>query len=96
MGQIRVVLYAEGTRETFGAPVSDTKSDADWGTRAAGEIIPDEEQGPAQVLVRRILVEKNGIPEGAIQFEEGLRDRRGRVPRGSDFLRKTTLRQLLR
>lgn len=96
MGQVRVVLYAEGPRETSGGPISGTQDSSTWGRRDPGEVIPDEDQGPGHVLIRRILVKENSIPEGAIQFEEGLRDHRGRVPRGSHLLKKSTLRRLLR
>ena len=94
MGLVRVVLYAEGPRETSGIPISGTKADRSWGCRAPGEVIPAEEHGPGHVLIRRILVTNNRLPQNAIQFEEGLRCR-GRVPRGSQLLKKSTLRQLL-
>lgn len=96
MGLINIVLYAEGPRETAGVTVSGGRDAWGVGRRAAGEVIPEEEQGPGHVLVRRILVEERGAPEGAIQFEEGLKDGRARVPRGSQLLRQNTLRKLLR
>ena len=62
MSLIRVVLYAEGSRETSGIPTSGAKDNIGWGRRRAGEVIPDEDQGPGHVLIRRILIERNLRP----------------------------------
>lgn len=86
MSVLRVVLYAEGSGETLGAVSL---------LPAPGEPLGEQMLGPGHVLVRRALSEARGVSPADVQFESPLRTRRGRVPRGSDFLRSTTLLQLL-
>ncbi len=84
---LRVALYAEGGGELTGAqhglpPVP-------------GDPLPPEVLGPAHFLVQRSINSIHHVPERAIQFQSPLRTDRGRVPKGSDFLTRTTLRRLL-
>lgn len=83
---LRVVLYVEGGRESGGderAPVE------------PGAIIPEASLGSAHFLVRRTIEHARRIPEAAIPFECPLRTARGKLAKGSDFLNRQTLRQLL-
>jgi len=86
VGALRIVLYAEGGGETTGELE---------GLRAPGDPLRDEEQGPGHLLVRRAVTLAGSVPEQAIVFEEPLRTRRGRLPRGSDLHDTNTLAQLL-
>ncbi len=79
---LRVVLYAEGALESGSPP-------------GFGEILGDDEMGPAQVLVRRVLVDVGRAPEPAIRFVRPRRLRTGKIARGSDLLSVKSLRQLL-
>lgn len=81
---LRVVLYAEGARET--GPRSNLAP-------AAGDRLTDDKLGPAHVLVRRCVAFRRKLPENAVIFEAPLRVGE-RIAEGSDFLRPTTLRQL--
>jgi hypothetical protein len=85
---LRVVLYAEGAGEL--------RSEHSPGRlpAAPGELLLEEEFGPAHVLVRRTIQKHLGLPEGAIRFEGPLRTR-GRIACGSDLLHHRTLRELL-
>ena len=81
---LRIVLLAEGTRETGNVALSPRPGDSLDAIRL----------GPAHVLVRRCLVAA-GLPEGAIRFVQPLRTGTGRAARGSDLLDRATLRRLL-
>ena len=78
---LRTVLYAEGAVETGHGP-------------GFGEILSEDELGPAHDLVRRCLIERGTIPEGAVLFGRPLR-LRGKVARGSDLLAPASARKLL-
>lgn len=80
--KLRAVLHAEGSGDTGGGLLP-----------KAGEPVPADLQGPAHVLVRR-LVEAE-VPDVDLRFDAPLRTR-ARIARGSDFLHPKTLRQLLR
>src|SRR5690348_4793988 len=82
MGQLRVVVYAEGPGGGFrGLPPE------------PGRPLTSEWLGAAHVFVRRCL-ETEGIPSGAIRFDSPLRTR-GRIARGGDLEHAPTLRRLL-
>jgi hypothetical protein len=83
---LRVVLYVEGGRESGG----DERSPVE-----PGVIIPEASLGSAHFLVRRTIEHARRIPEAAIHFECPLRTTRGKLAKGSDFLNRQTLRQLL-
>lgn len=83
---LRVVLYAEGGRETGGA--------FDVPPRAGSTLVPDLHFGPAHFLFKRLLAHARGLPEGAVQFEAPLRIGT-RVARGTELLDRSTLRRLL-
>ena len=83
---LRVVLYAEGTRET-----GDTIALA----TAPGNPLPEERLGTGHVLLRRIIVAEKGLKQKDIRFDAPLRKRRGVPARGSDLSHRSTLRQLL-
>lgn len=86
MGQVRVVLYAEGAGEVSFSSLE----------RSPGTSLLEEELGAAHLLIRRALEQGRGIPEAAVSFEEPLRLRRGgRIARGSDLLSSQRLRELL-
>lgn len=79
----RVVVYAEGGRETgVGGPYP-----------RPHEVLDDDQLGPAHVLVRRSMHAVTDVPEAAIRFLAGLR-LGARVPRGADLLDRRNLRQL--
>ncbi len=82
---MRVVLYAEGARET-------------WGTvrpaAAALEQLDDEELGPAHVLVRRCLKNQPDVQPSDIRFLAPL-PLGGRPARGSQLLNPGNLKRLL-
>jgi uncharacterized protein DUF4276 len=78
---LRIALYAEGGGETGHGP-------------GFGEILSEEELGPAHDLVRRCITEAKALPEGAVLFQRPLR-LRGKTPRGSDLLVATSARKLL-
>lgn len=82
MTPIRVVVYAEGTREASGARVP---------LPPPGDPLPEAALGPAHILVRRCLAEH--APLEQIRFDVPLLTR-GRRARGSDLHRASTLRQL--
>lgn len=82
---LRVVLLAEGGGELIGET---------WGVPpAAGQPILPEGYGAGHHLVCRALVQARSIPESAVHFEVPPRVR-GREARGSDLLRRETLRRL--
>lgn len=78
---LRVVLYAEGAAEAGHGP-------------GFGQVLAEDELGPAHDLVRRCLTEKGTIPEGAVLFGRPLR-LKGKVARGSDLLVPGHARKLL-
>ncbi len=81
---MRVVVYAEGGGEVSGHTILPTRP---------GDPLTEDELGPAHHLVRRCMEASVGPTDG-IEFEAPLRFR-GRLPKGSDLLEKTRLRQLL-
>lgn len=83
---LRVVLYAEGSRETGGEP---------WFAPTPGVPLTDDELGPAHLLMRRAIAARRGIPEPAVRFEGPLRTSRGTVARGTQLYDTTSLRRLL-
>ena len=80
---MRVVVYAEGSREDSGSRVA---------LPLPGDALPEAALGPAHVLVRRCLVEL--VPMSEVRFDVPLRTR-GRRARGSDLLHGPTVRRLL-
>lgn len=78
---LRIALYAEGGGETGHGP-------------GFGEILSEEELGPAHDLVRRCIGKARAIPEAAVLFQRPLR-LRGRTARGSDLLVASSARRLL-
>lgn len=85
---LRVVLLAEGGRETGGefrishAPGDALDRDLDW--------------GPAHYLVERAISEARGVPAEAVWFEEPLRTSRGTIARGTQLYDVGSLAMLLR
>jgi len=86
MSVLRVVLYAEGSGETLGEVSL---------LPAPGDPLGEQRLGAGHVLARRALAEARGVSPADVQFESPLRTRMGRLPRGGDFLRRSTLLQLL-
>ena len=82
---LRVVLYAEGAGETAGESTL---------LPAPGEPLLEEFLGPAHLLLRRCLERSRGIDLRAIRFESPLR-LDGRIARGSDLVRRKSLRRVL-
>jgi len=84
---LRVVLLAEGSRETGGelriphAPGETLDRDLDW--------------GPAHHLVERTVSASRGVPSGAVWFAAPLRTGRGTIARGTQLYDPGTLRMLL-
>lgn len=89
MGATRIVIYAEGGGETSGIAES-----ALLPTQPTFPL-PDDEQGPAHILIRRSVAHVSDRPERSIQFDAPLR-LRGRLARGSDLLAEKNLKMLLR
>lgn len=83
---LRVVLYAEGPGE-LGSWVDLSP--------APTQPLPDERNGPAHVLIRRILSERPTGDDSEILFEAPLRTREGREARGSTLRNPAELRRLL-
>jgi len=82
---VRVAIHAEGSRET-----------ATFAVRPApGSEVPTGMEGPAHVLVRRILSEDSKLPPEAVRFVEPLRTGTGLVARGSQLRHRQIVRQLL-
>jgi hypothetical protein len=79
---LRVLLHAEGALETGAAP-------------GFGEVLGEDEHGPAHALVRRVLSTARQVPEAAVRFVRPHKTGRGLTARGSDLLSPRTLRQLL-
>jgi len=82
---LRVVLFAEGSGELLGG--------IRFGRPRPGESILEDEYGAGHILVQRALGRARGLPESAIHFEVPPKYR-GREARGSDLLRRETLRRL--
>jgi hypothetical protein len=84
---MRVVLYAEGTRELYGELIL---------PRAPRSPLAEDDLGAAHVLVRRAIGSTTEGRGRAVQFEEPLRlSSNQRPPRGSDLLDRKNLRRLL-
>lgn len=87
---VRVVVYAEGTRE-----LRATRDTARKPPELGQTLIEDYgELGPAHVLVRR-TIEAAGVPPNAVHFDQGHRTIEGRFPRGSDLTRPRILVPLM-
>jgi uncharacterized protein DUF4276 len=82
---LSVALYAEGAGETRGEQTL---------LPAPGQVLDESHLGPVHRLLRRVISAERHLPETAISFMSPLRVR-GRIPRGSDFLHRLFLRQLL-
>lgn len=82
----RVVVYAEGAGELYGALAL---------RRTPGSPLSEVELGAAQILVRRTIALLDSDRGHAVQFEQPLNLPTGRPPRGSDLLNRKNLRGLL-
>jgi len=83
---LRVVVYAEGAGELGGELPPPA---------AAGEPLEDRHLGPVHFLAKRSIELVRGVPTEAVRFEQGLRKKDAEMARGSDFVRRRTLLQLL-
>lgn len=83
---LRIVLYVEGPGESSG-DISLLP--------APGEELDESHLGAAHRLIQRCAADLSSAPEDAIRFLSPLRLRTGRVARGSTFLERQSLRQLL-
>jgi hypothetical protein len=82
---IRVVVHAEGSKETGAITLRPRP----------GSALTEDQLGAAHIRVRRSLVADTGAPEAAIRLVEPLRLPTGRVARGSSLLDRDSLRKLL-
>jgi hypothetical protein len=83
---LAVVAYFEGAGETAGELTMPPPP---------GAALGEEWLGAGHVLLRRSIAYVSRVPEAAVEFRAPLRTSSGRLPRGSDFLHRRTLRQML-